>query len=653
MSRILLVDDEATIRETFEFFLSSEGHEVVLAADYSQATVAMENAEFDLIIADIVLGEQTGIDLLETVKKCCPDTPMVMITGQPAFDSAAQAVRLGAFDYLFKPIRRQELVLAANKALQFRNLTESQRRLDEENDNYRHKLEELTGRRTQQLLQSNEKLRAEIRNRTQIESALAQSEKRYRDLVETAPHGVIETDNQGRVVFCNSRLASLFGFSPRQAAGMEMWGLFAGQEKEAHYREMFTKLFAGSHMDNPSYMQITSPRGERLEYQVDWRLRRSEGGEAVGLIAVLTDITCLRQASADLEKRVAERTAELRRSTDTVKALLEVTNDSVLLMDLEGNISEANAAIATRLGQSQQRVLEANLFDVLPDQTAAIYKDKIRMALHNAAPERFIDHEEGSAYEQVVYPILDSDNTPYRVALFGHDITAITVAERQIKGLTRQLIKAQEYERQRIALDLHDHVAQDLSSLKIACETMLDNEPQPQFPRIRERLDLFSKALLQIIADVRHIAYELRPPGLDKLGLVRTIARYCEDFSVNTGVAVDFFSAGVDDLKLDYEVEINLYRIVQEALANIRKHAGAKKAIVRLVASHPTLILRVEDNGCGFEANDMAAQSHSIGMGLQGIEQRAGLLDGSLQVRSAPGQGAKLAVEIPLQRRPK
>jgi two-component system NarL family sensor kinase len=194
--------------------------------------------------------------------------------------------------------------------------------------------------------------------------------------------------------------------------------------------------------------------------------------------------------------------------------------------------------------------------------------------------------------------------------------------EEHIYTLTQQLIKAQEIERQRISRELHDNVAQDLFALKIACETLFDDHLEAA-SEIRRKVSELSGIIQRSITDVRNPSYNLRPPGLDKMGLVFTATQYCKDFSDKNGINVDFFSAGMDRLRLDFDTKINLYRVTQEALNNIKKHAGASHVTIRLVASHPNIILRINDNGKGFDVKvRLVTAMNEKRMGLQSMRER-------------------------------
>jgi signal transduction histidine kinase len=223
----------------------------------------------------------------------------------------------------------------------------------------------------------------------------------------------------------------------------------------------------------------------------------------------------------------------------------------------------------------------------------------------------------------------------------------IKQAEEYIHTLTHQLIKAHESERQRISRYLHDQVAQELSALKIGCKMLIDHNATAD-QQTHSKLSEMSKTLDGCIKAVRDLSYDLRPPGLDELGLVRTISQYNEEFAQKAALQVDFSSAGLENLRLDYDTEINLYRIIQEALNNIYRHARATRVTVKLVASFPDVILRIEDDGCGFDVDSRLTDARAEKrMGIQSMRERVRLLQGHMKIESSPGGGARLLIRIP------
>jgi signal transduction histidine kinase len=229
----------------------------------------------------------------------------------------------------------------------------------------------------------------------------------------------------------------------------------------------------------------------------------------------------------------------------------------------------------------------------------------------------------------------------------ARNITDQKRAEEHIHILSQELMKAQESERQMISRELHDRVAQELSAVKIGCETLFDNQPATP-PEIRRRISEMSITLQESIKAVRDLSYDLRPPVLDEMGLVQTLFQYCHDFSENNGINVDFHSAGMKGLKLDFDTEINLYRLIQEGLVNIKKHADASNVTVKLVAAFPNIILRIKDNGRGFDVQKrLATITKEKRMGIRSMEQRVKLLQGEMEIQSRLMQGTKISIKLP------
>jgi signal transduction histidine kinase len=223
-------------------------------------------------------------------------------------------------------------------------------------------------------------------------------------------------------------------------------------------------------------------------------------------------------------------------------------------------------------------------------------------------------------------------------------------AEEQVRTLARELIMAQENERQRIARELHDHLTQDLAGVRGGLERLLAAHPpseacKPQAADVLERLSA-------AISSIRDLSYMLLPMGLTELGLVHTVLRHCEEYSQRNGIAVEVFADGMEGIKLDFETQINLYRIIQEALTNVRKHAAASRVVVRLLASHPHLLLRVEDDGRGARMEECLARAgRERRIGLWSMRERVRLLGGKISFVTRPGAGMRIRVEVPLRRK--
>jgi signal transduction histidine kinase len=304
--------------------------------------------------------------------------------------------------------------------------------------------------------------------------------------------------------------------------------------------------------------------------------------------------------------------------------------------------------LAKNLSHSPESLKGENIFDLLRFAGNGQRKRKFMEVAEKKVPVIFEDRFWGKYYVLHIYPIADGGNMGGRIAVFAMDVTELKLAEQHIRSLSQELIRVQETERQKISRDLHDNVAQELASLKIGCDMLFDH-PDSFDAGVVLKVQKFSKILQNSIMSVRNIAYDLMPPGLDHLGIVRTIANYCDEFTEQNGIPVDFFAAGMSELQLKPETEINLYRIVQEALHNIKKHSGSDQVVIRMTVSFPNIILRIEDKGKGFNLKDRLESSMSEKrMGLRSMKERALLLNGTLDILSQEGKGTRIMVEIPI-----
>ena len=222
-------------------------------------------------------------------------------------------------------------------------------------------------------------------------------------------------------------------------------------------------------------------------------------------------------------------------------------------------------------------------------------------------------------------------------------VAELRQANAQLAHLSSLVINAQEEERRRLARELHDDTAQALASLLVRLR-VLERTEDPR--ELRVRLGDFREVIQRALDDVRRMALDLRPSTLDDLGLVPALESHTRGFGERWGVRVRFTAEGIEH-RLPSAVELVVYRIVQEALTNIAKHARATEVTVALRRQGRSLHVRVQDNGRGFDVPQTLAAKER-GLGLFGMEERAALVGGQYEVRSAPGEGTTVTASIPL-----
>lgn len=213
--------------------------------------------------------------------------------------------------------------------------------------------------------------------------------------------------------------------------------------------------------------------------------------------------------------------------------------------------------------------------------------------------------------------------------------------------LLRQLVTAQEEERRRIARELHDQMGQDLTVLILGLKTLRDSAPGDS--PIHERVAPLQALATRIGREVRTLALQLRPPSLDDLGLAATLANYVEEWSARVLVAVDFHQTGLEEQRLPSAIETALYRLAQEALTNVLKHAQATSVSLIVERRADTAHMIIEDDGTGFDVAAARRSAHTERrLGLVGMDERVAQLGGTLTIESAPGRGTTVFVRIPL-----
>jgi signal transduction histidine kinase len=199
-----------------------------------------------------------------------------------------------------------------------------------------------------------------------------------------------------------------------------------------------------------------------------------------------------------------------------------------------------------------------------------------------------------------------------------------------------------------ISRELHDTLAQDLAYLKVALRSL--GSQGGSGPGVHERIQGLCDVVDRDIARVRDLSYDLGTPGLARRGIVHALSHYCREFSERTGLTVEFDAFGMDETKVDPGMATNLYRLVQEGLNNILKHAQAKCAFVRLAGSFPNVILRIMDDGQGFDVEKrLRTLTEEKRMGLRSMQERVKLLGGKMMLRSRIGAGTEISMEIPYE----
>ena len=220
------------------------------------------------------------------------------------------------------------------------------------------------------------------------------------------------------------------------------------------------------------------------------------------------------------------------------------------------------------------------------------------------------------------------------------------VQRTRVEQLLERLIHAQEDERKRLSLELHDSPIQWLTSGVYRLEACLGFFERGDYARVNQELEQVRQVLDTTLTELRHTAAALHPSELEKVGLVKSLERYANSFEQDTGIRCQFKEDG-SILRMEAATELGIYRVLQEALSNVRKHSRATSVLMEISLRRGAILASVGDNGIGFDMNDRRATG-SAHLGIAGMEERARMLRGNLAVHSASRMGTQVDLTMPL-----
>ena len=329
-------------------------------------------------------------------------------------------------------------------------------------------------------------------------------------------------------------------------------------------------------------------------------------------------------------------------------SIVESSHDSIITIDFQMIVTSWNRAAERLYGYPAGEAIGKNLtMMTLPEDFNEILSniDKIKRSKEVAIfqTERVGKGNHHLLLEVVLSPVEDSEGNVVGVSTIARDVTERGRAEQAMheKKNLQRLIEAQEDERKRIARDLHDELGQQMTVLRLKLETA---KMLCQDEVVCDKIDDIQRIAQGIDSGIDFLAWELRPAALDDLGLIAAIGNYVKQWSQHSGIKAKLLNSSLKKVRLAPTVETNIYRILQEALNNIYKHAKAKRVEVVLERRDDLIVLIVGDDGIGFNIKD--EKNRSKGIGLLGMKERAELMGGTLEIESAAGEGTTIFVRI-------
>ncbi|HSB71111.1 MAG TPA: PAS domain S-box protein [Candidatus Methylomirabilis sp.] len=519
----------------------------------------------------------------------------------------------------------------------------------------------------------------------QKQQELSDRERRFRALIENCSDGIVLLDAKGMYTYASPSTTRLLGYAAEDLVGRSALDIVHPDDlEEATARTLEALRNPGTHIQCEVRIRHRDGSWKWIEAVVSNLLAEPS---VRALVKNYRDITerketedALHQAHAELEHRVEERTADLVRANEALQATLQERQRTEEALresqaQLSGIIDSAMDAIVTM--DQDQRILVFNaaaerMFriaaaDVIGQPVQRLIPERFRgthhMGLHDFARTNlekwWVGMLGGAAglrahggefpMEAAISQVEVGGRKLFTMIL--HDTTQQKEVEQQLRNsqeqmraLAAHLQSVREEERSRIAREIQDTLGQALAALNMDLAWTATRLPGDR-AAVADRVERMQALISSAIYSVRRIATELRPSVLDDLGLVATVEWQAHEFEARTGIQCQF-TAEPGDLAVTPTVGIALFRICQEALTNIARHASASRVTIGLREEADGLVLTVTDNGRGITEQEKV--NHNS-LGLLGMRERALLLGGQVSIAGRPGEGTTVSVRIPLK----
>src|SRR5262245_24201887 len=601
---ILIVDDYKENLVAIESLLDSREYNLILASSGDEALKHLLKKDVALILMDVKMPGMDGFETARYIKERekTRDVPIIFITGHGDEKLVFDGYASGAVDYLFKP---GDPVILKSKVAIFVELFKKNK-------------------------------------------ALRRAEEKYRGIFQNAVEGIYQVSTEGRFLSANPALAKILKCESTEEllSTTDVRKLYVNRHRHPEILEALKKK--GSIADFESEMKCLD--GSNIWVCENARALFSDNAELIGYEGFLVDITG-RKHSAEKLIRSEKQLAAAQQIVHLGSWEWNITSDRVTwsaeLSRIFGMDPGTNAA-------TYERFLEF----MHPEDRSHVHSN-ILAAVGSRTPSNFefrVFNKETGSRLFIAYVDVMVDEEGQVISLIGtaQDITEQRLAEEQLKRsheqfrlLSAHLLTVREEERTKIAREIHDELGQSLTAIKF--ETSIIERDVAKMRNkalaktLQEKLDQVHKLINSTIQTVKNISSELRPIYLD-LGVVPAIEWQSQEFQNRTGIQCNF-SSEFEDIELDREKSTVMFRILQEALTNVARHAQARNVQVDLKQENSHYVLQIVDDGTGIPDAELI---NPKSLGLLGMRERAGVVKGEVVFDLNSPQGTKVTVRIPL-----
>jgi PAS domain S-box-containing protein len=494
-----------------------------------------------------------------------------------------------------------------------------------------------------------------------------QATYRLAAIVESSDDAIVSKNLNGIIASWNAGAQRIFGFTPEEAVGQPIT-IIIPAELQDEEKQIIKRLRKGERIEHYETVRMTKS-GKRLNISLTVSPVKDSAGRIVGASKIARDIT----ESKRMERALKEGEARLR-------AAFSQTYSFLVLLSSEGTIIEANRAAFEAAGLKREEAIGLKFWELwwsrLPDEAATLKESVTRAARGELVQEEcYYCLADGTLRfaHRTLSPVLDDAGNLVMIVATGLDITeqmelreklearvklrtqeleeknAVLVEQAEtVRELSGRLLRAQDEERRRIARDLHDSSGQILVAVQLNL-TPIEEEARKMnadFAKgIQQSLDLVE----QLSKELRTVSYLLHPPLLDEAGLPSALRWFVEGFAERSKINVQL-ELPTDLGRLPSDMEMTMFRIIQECLTNIHRHSGSKEANIRVARSADEVCLQIQDKGRGMPVSNNGGSSSKLvgaGVGIQGMRERVKQLGGQLEIQSNEN-GTAVTASFPL-----
>lgn len=463
---------------------------------------------------------------------------------------------------------------------------------------------------------------------------------RQAGLIELAYDAIILRDFHDAVLSWNRGAEAVYGWTKQEALG-KVTHTFLQTVFPEPFPEVEHKLFVEGHWEGE--LLHTTKTGSQVRVASRQVVRLDPSGQPDSILEINRDITSQRASEA-----------ALRESEARLKSLIDGVKDyAIYALDAEGRVMSWNSGAEQTMGYRAEEILGKPCSAFYPPEDVAAGKPERDLAAA-AAEGRYEDwgswrqRKDGSRFwaNTVITALRDEHENLRGFIRVTRDITERKSAEEAARELTGHILRAQDEERRRIARELHDSTAQTLSGLAVHLALIEARPPVARNAALRKAIQEAEEMAKRAGNEVRDLSHLLHPPDLDTIGLVAAIRWYAARFSERSGIEVEV-DVPAELRRLPQDIEVALFRVVQESLSNVQRHSGSSVAKIGVRDDGREVIVEIADRGRGMP-DGVVSDAVRPGLGIAGMQERVKQLGGRLEIASHDGKGTTATVRMPV-----